>query len=139
MAISIQVVALQFGPLGSDGTRFTVPVHSVDTVTSQDTVEQATIRFRMPDDVDVEVQSAMGFIIPISNTPAMKHMALFMKTRNNEYLFPHCRIDYGSLAPIIVRFTALTDMAMNDDNGGVGCWIIVNGSRRPLEENISFN
>lgn len=101
--------------------------------------EQAIIRFRMPEDVDMEVQSAMGFDVPVSNTPALKFMALLMNTEYDEYLFPFCRIDYGSLRPIDVSFTVLIDTGLNDDNGNAGCCVIVNGSRRPVGEDISFD
>ncbi len=69
--LQVQVTALQFGPLGTDGTSFSVLVREVEVLTPVSTVERAIIRFPMPKDVDVEVQSAMGFDIPISNTPIL--------------------------------------------------------------------
>ena len=72
MATPVQITALRFGPVGTDGTSFSVPVNEVEVLTPVSTVEQAIIRFPMPNDVDVEVQSAMGFDIPVSNTPTLK-------------------------------------------------------------------
>ena len=138
MASPLEVVALSFGPVGTDGTRFAVPVQLVETVTPVGINEEAIIRFRMPEDIDVEVQSAMGLDIAVSSTIELKFMALLLTTKNNEYLFPLCRIDYGSVSPIDVSFTALINRSINDDYGNVGCCIIVNGSRRPLAERISF-
>lgn len=139
MAKSIEILALRFGPVGTDGTRFSVPINWVDTVTPVGITEQAIIRFRMPEDVDMEVQSAMGFDVPVSNTPTLKFMALLIITGSDEYLFPYCRIDHDNLAPVIVRFTVLIDTSLNDDNGNAGCCVIVNGSRRPVGEDISFD
>lgn len=138
MAIPVQIIALQFGPLGTDGTHFSVPVHRVETVTEVSTTEEAIIRFLMPDDVDVEVQSALGFNIPVSTTPAFTFVALSLTTENSVYLFPRCRIDHGTLAPIVVSFTVFNDRNMPDDFGGLECKVIVNGSRRPVTERISF-
>jgi len=138
MASPLEIVSLRFGPVGTDGTRFSVPINRVETVTPVGITEQAIIRFRMPEDVDIEVQSAMGFHVPVSNTPTLKLMALLITTGNNEYLFPYCRIDHDNLAPVIVRFTVLIDTSLNDDNGNAGCCVIVNGSRRPVDEGISF-
>ena len=139
MATPIQVIALRFGPVGTNGTSFSVPIDWVETVAPVGITEQAIIRFRMPEDVDMEVQSAMGFDVPVSNTPALRFMALLITTDNDEYLFPYCRIDHDNLAPVIVRFTVLIDTSLNDDNGNAGCCVIVNDSRRPVGEDISFN
>jgi len=51
----------------------------------------------MPEDVDVEVRSAMGFGVSVSNTPTLKFMALLITIGNDEYLFPYCRIDHDNL------------------------------------------
>lgn len=139
MASPLEVNALSFGPVGTDGTRFSVPINRVETVTPVSVTEQAIIRFRMPEDVDIVVQSAMGFHVPVSSTPSLKFMALLITAGNNEYLFPNCRIDHDNLAPVIVRFTVLIDTSLNDDNGNAGCCVIVNGSRRPVGENVSFD
>ena len=74
-----------------------MPVHTVETVTPVGITEQAIIRFHMPEDVGVEVRSAMGFGVSVSNTPTLKFMALLITIGNDEYLFPYCRIDHDNL------------------------------------------
>ena len=138
MANPINIVSLRFGPVGTNGTRFVMPVHLVEIITPVSMFEEAIIRFCMPDDVDAEVLSAMSFNVPVSNTPALNFVALLLNTSSNEYLFPFCRVDYDYLQPIIVRFTVLIEKDLDDDYGNAGCRMILNGSRRPVQENISF-